>query len=151
MLLAVLPSCATQPAGLLDITPSFKFNKRGRDCLPAYLRGAGSTDGQSAFASAPAICEQTVPVTTTQNGSEHPKRMAEFVLYQRDYCHLCDQALAVLAQARAPDFDSVWVDDSQELQDRYGTRVPVLRDSRDGREFDWPFDEMAVRDFFAQG
>ena len=77
--------------------------------------------------------------------------MAEFVLYQRDYCHLCDQALAVLAQARAPDFDSVWVDDSQELQDRYGTRVPVLRDARDGRELDWPFDERAVRDFFSQG
>jgi hypothetical protein len=76
--------------------------------------------------------------------------MAEFVLYQRDYCHLCDQALAVLAQARAPDFDSVWVDDSRELEDRYGARVPVLRDLRDGRELDWPFDEMAVRDFFDQ-
>jgi len=77
--------------------------------------------------------------------------MAEFVLYQRDYCHLCDQALAVLAQARAPDFDSVWVDDSRELEERYGTRVPVLRDARDGRELDWPFDEAAVRRFFAPG
>ena len=77
-------------------------------------------------------------------------RMALFVLYQRDYCHLCDQALAVLAQARLPDFDSVWVDDSQELEDRYGTRVPVLRDVRDGRELDWPFDETAVRGFIEQ-
>jgi hypothetical protein len=76
--------------------------------------------------------------------------MAQFVLYQRDYCHLCDQALAVLAQARLPDFDSVWVDDSQELEDRYGTRVPVLRDVRDGRELDWPFDETAVRGFIEQ-
>jgi hypothetical protein len=76
--------------------------------------------------------------------------MAPFVLYQRDYCHLCDQALAVLAQARLPDFDSVWVDDSQELDDAYGTRVPVLRDIRDGRELDWPFDEAAVRDFIEQ-
>jgi hypothetical protein len=76
--------------------------------------------------------------------------MAPFVLYQRDYCHLCDQALAVLAQARLPDFDSVWVDDSQELEDRYGTRVPVLRDVRDGRELDWPFDETAVRGFIEQ-
>ncbi|RUL64045.1 glutaredoxin family protein [Dyella dinghuensis] len=76
--------------------------------------------------------------------------MASFVLYQRDYCHLCDQALAVLAQARLPDFDSVWVDDSQELEDRYGTRVPVLRDVRDGRELDWPFDETAVRGFIEQ-
>lgn len=70
--------------------------------------------------------------------------MAEWVLYQRDYCHLCDQALAVLAQARAPDFDSVWVDDSQELEERYGTRVPVLCDMRDGRELDWPFDAATV-------
>lgn len=76
--------------------------------------------------------------------------MAEFVLYQRDYCHLCDQAVAVLAQAHAPDFESVWVDDSEELAGRYGTRVPVLRDVRDGRELDWPFDETAVRHFIEQ-
>jgi hypothetical protein len=73
--------------------------------------------------------------------------MADLVLYQRDYCHLCDQALAVLAEARAPEFDSVWVDDDDELESRYGTRVPVLRDGRDGRELDWPFDAQAVRRF----
>jgi hypothetical protein len=76
--------------------------------------------------------------------------MVYLVLYQRDDCHLCDQALDVLAQAHAPDFDSVWVDDSAELTDRYGTRVPVLRDLRDGRELDWPFDETAVRGFIGQ-
>ncbi|WP_233843506.1 glutaredoxin family protein [Dyella sp. 2HG41-7] len=70
--------------------------------------------------------------------------MADWVLYQRDYCHLCDMALAVLAEARAPDFDSVWVDDSQELEERYGARVPVLRDLRSGRELDWPFDADKV-------
>ncbi|MGN2242063.1 glutaredoxin family protein [Frateuria sp. GZRR33] len=73
--------------------------------------------------------------------------MADLVLYQRDYCHLCDQALAVLAAARAPEFDSVWVDDDEALEERYGTRVPVLRDARDGRELDWPFDAEAVRRF----
>jgi hypothetical protein len=73
--------------------------------------------------------------------------MADLVLYQRDYCHLCDQALAVLAQARAPEFDSVWVDDDAALESRYGTRVPVLRDMRDGRELDWPFDAAAVAVF----
>ena len=31
------------------------------------------------------------------------------ILYQRDDCHLCDQALAVLAQARVPEFDSVFL------------------------------------------
>ena len=75
--------------------------------------------------------------------------MADLILYQRDYCHLCDQALAVLAEARAPDFDSVWVDDSPELELRYGARVPVLRDGRSSRELDWPFDAAAVRAFLA--
>ncbi|TAM20141.1 MAG: glutaredoxin family protein [Rhodanobacter sp.] len=73
--------------------------------------------------------------------------MPRLILYQRDYCHLCDMALAVLAEARTPEFDSVWVDDSEELERRYGTRVPVLRDLDDGRELDWPFDAAAVRAF----
>ena len=69
------------------------------------------------------------------------------ILYQRDDCHLCDLALDVLACAQAPDFDSVWVDDSDALEQLYGTRLPVLRDGRDGRELDWPFDAAAVRAF----
>ncbi len=77
--------------------------------------------------------------------------MARFVLYQRDYCHLCDMALDVLARAHAPDFDSVWVDDSASAELRYGTRVPVLRDNDDGRELDWPFDASAVRAFVDAG
>src|SRR6476646_8211838 len=38
------------------------------------------------------------------------------ILYQRDDCHLCDLALDVLAQARVPDFDSVFIDDNIELE-----------------------------------
>lgn len=71
------------------------------------------------------------------------------ILYQRDYCHLCDQALAVLAEARAPDFQSVWVDDSAAMVARYGSRVPVLRDDDSDRELDWPFDADAARQFIA--
>ncbi|HEY9131559.1 MAG TPA: glutaredoxin family protein [Dyella sp.] len=73
--------------------------------------------------------------------------MADLTLFQRDYCHLCDQALAVMAEARAPDFDSVWVDDSPTLESRYGTRVPVLRDNLSGRELDWPFDAARLLEF----
>jgi hypothetical protein len=75
--------------------------------------------------------------------------MPDLTLYQRDDCHLCDQALAVLAEARAPAFESAWVDDAPALEQRYGSRVPVLRDDRDGRELDWPFDAAAVRAFLA--
>ena len=69
-------------------------------------------------------------------------------LYQRDDCHLCDLALEVLALARAPDFDSVFIDDDPALEARYGLRVPVLRDEARGIELDWPFDAAAVRGLF---
>ena len=65
-------------------------------------------------------------------------------LYQRDDCHLCDQALAILAAARAPEFASVWSDGDASLELRYGERVPVLRCEEDGRELSWPFDAGAV-------
>ena len=66
------------------------------------------------------------------------------ILYQRDDCHLCDLALEVLAQARMPDFDSVFVDDDADLEARYGDRVPVLREQESARELNWPFDAPAV-------
>ena len=66
-------------------------------------------------------------------------RSRMFILYQRDDCHLCDQALAVLAQARVRGLESVFIDDDADLEARYGVRVPVLRDAK-GRELDWPFD-----------
>ena len=69
------------------------------------------------------------------------------ILYQRDDCHLCDLALAVLAQARLPDFDSVFIDGDDALELQYGTRVPVLRDVADGRELDWPFDAGVLADW----
>ena len=67
------------------------------------------------------------------------------ILFQRDYCHLCDQALDVMAEARAPDFDSVFIEDDPALELRYGLRVPVLRDDARDIELDWPFDAAAVR------
>lgn len=71
--------------------------------------------------------------------------MPPLVLYQRDDCHLCDQALEVLAAARVPEFDSVFIDEDPALEAAYGIRVPVLRDAGDGRELDWPFAVDGVR------
>ena len=69
------------------------------------------------------------------------------VLFQRDDCHLCDLALEVLAAAHSPEFESVFIDGDASLEDRYGARVPVLRDPAAGRELDWPFDVAGVRRF----
>jgi hypothetical protein len=70
--------------------------------------------------------------------------LGQFVLYQRDDCHLCDLALAVLSEARLPGFESVFIDDDAALEHLYGARVPVLRDDARGIELDWPFDAVAV-------
>jgi len=70
-------------------------------------------------------------------------------LFQRDDCHLCDMALAELAKARAPEFESVFLDDQPALESRYGARVPVLRDERGNRELDWPFDAATVQAWLA--
>lgn len=69
------------------------------------------------------------------------------IVYQRDDCPLCDRALAVLAAARVPEFESVWIDGDATLEARYGARVPVLRDEESDREIDWPFDPDALRAF----
>ena len=65
--------------------------------------------------------------------------MTRFILFQRDDCHLCDLALDVLARARLPEFESVFIDEDAALEATYGTRVPVLRDVLDDAELDWPF------------
>lgn len=73
--------------------------------------------------------------------------MPRLILYQHDDCKLCDQAVALLARARVPDFESVWIDGDAALETRYGERVPVLRDEASGRELGWPFDATSLREF----
>ena len=72
-------------------------------------------------------------------------------LFQRDDCHLCDLALEVLAQARVPDFESVFIDGDDGLEARYGVRVPVLRDEDGDRELEWPFGGEQLRAWLARG
>lgn len=76
---------------------------------------------------------------------------SQWMLFQRDDCHLCDEAIAILAEAGMPEFDSIWIDDDVVLESRYGVRVPVLRDASDDRELDWPFDMESVKAFVRTG
>lgn len=71
------------------------------------------------------------------------------ILYQHDDCKLCDEAIALLARAGAPDFESAWTDDEPALDARYGDRVPVLRDADSGRELGWPFNADSLRAFLS--
>lgn len=69
-----------------------------------------------------------------------PAPKPALTLFQRDDCHLCDLALEVLALARVPEFESVFIDGDDELEASYGIRVPVLRNEDSGAELEWPFD-----------
>lgn len=73
----------------------------------------------------------------------------DLILYQRDDCHLCDLALEVLAAARIPEFESIFIDGDGALEQRYGLRVPVLHDTASSRELDWPFDVERLCRFLA--
>ena len=70
-----------------------------------------------------------------------------WTLYPRDDCHLCDLALGLLAEGRAPEFESVFIDGDEDLEACYGIRVPVLRDEVGGVELEWPFDADGLRGF----
>lgn len=69
------------------------------------------------------------------------------ILYQKDDCQLCDEAWEVLAAAGIGDFESVWIEDSPDLQSRYGQRVPVLQRRDTSAELGWPFSAADVRQF----
>ncbi len=73
-----------------------------------------------------------------------------FVLFQTLGCHLCEQALAVIDASRRLDraaLESIDIADDDDLLDRYGTRIPVLRRLDSGAELDWPFTSEEVARF----
>ncbi len=68
--------------------------------------------------------------------------MPELLFYTTAGCHLCEYAeamLAELARSRAIDVSAVDIAASQELVERYGLKIPVLRNPRSGAELNWPF------------
>lgn len=78
------------------------------------------------------------------------QNLAPFILYGTSACHLCEVAEALIVgvcrDAGAPGFEKVDISDSDELFERYGLRIPVLR-APDGGELGWPFDEAQLRSF----
>ncbi|MDZ4202263.1 MAG: glutaredoxin family protein [Gallionella sp.] len=73
--------------------------------------------------------------------------MSALVLYGTTYCHLCEQAQAVLGDVGV---SAVYIDIAEDdgLIESYGTRIPVLCRRDNGEELGWPFDAAMVM-FFA--
>ena len=74
-----------------------------------------------------------------------------FRLYHTAGCHLCELAEALLSPLAARCgwlIERIDIAGDDALIDRYGVRIPVLRDVRTGAEIGWPFDEAEVRAAF---
>jgi glutaredoxin len=69
-------------------------------------------------------------------------------LYGTEFCHLCDEAEAIL---REIGIAAIHVDiaEDEELFEKYGVRIPVLRRDDTGSELGWPFDAAAVERFLS--
>ena len=73
-------------------------------------------------------------------------RPMNLTLYVTRGCHLCEDALAVLADAGLGDVvQTVEIGYDEALAERYGERIPVLRLPATGGELDWPFTAAEVR------
>lgn len=72
--------------------------------------------------------------------------MTALVLYGTSCCHLCEQAGAILRDAGI-DAEHIDIAEDDELLEKYGTRIPVLRRADSGAELGWPFDAAAVAEF----
>lgn len=77
----------------------------------------------------------------------------KLVLYTAPACHLCDLAKELvwpLLEARGGHLEEVDITQSDQLMERYGTRIPVLAlaseadDENNNRELGWPFEAREV-------
>lgn len=88
----------------------------------------------------------------SNNKKESEKEIEQetLIFYTTAGCHLCDLARQVYQSTLSPDFfavEEVDIADQDELIERYGTRIPVLRRLKDDTELNWPFDQQGLMDF----
>ncbi|MDS4031938.1 MAG: glutaredoxin family protein [Candidatus Contendobacter sp.] len=76
---------------------------------------------------------------------EQEERAPLLALYVTSGCHLCERAADLVRGAVAVPFRMVEIADDEDLLERYGVRIPVLRRLDAREELDWPFDAVAVQ------
>ena len=78
--------------------------------------------------------------------------MTSLILYTTTGCHLCEHAELILQSARQSGqlrWQAVDIAADEDLVDRYGIRIPVVKRTDNARELGWPFDEQALLKFSA--
>ncbi|TEW56188.1 glutaredoxin family protein [Psychromonas sp. RZ22] len=69
------------------------------------------------------------------------------ILYHTDGCHLCEQAMALLAQCQV-NYQLIDIISEQSLVDLFGIRIPVLKNTK-GQYLDWPFEHFQIKQFLS--
>ena len=69
-------------------------------------------------------------------------------LYGTKFCHLCEEAEAILNQAGI-NADPIDIAEDDALLEKYGTRIPVLQRIDNNAELGWPFDAASVAQFLS--
>ncbi len=69
-----------------------------------------------------------------------------YILYGTEFCHLCDHAKAIL-RATGIEADHIDIAEDDDLLEKYGMRIPVLRSKDTGAEIGWPFDAEVISRF----
>jgi hypothetical protein len=76
--------------------------------------------------------------------------VSRLLLYTTLGCHLCEQAVAVanpLCEDLGLELVPVEIADSDELVDRYGIRIPVVRLEQTLAELGWPFNQYDLEEY----
>lgn len=80
--------------------------------------------------------------------------MLNLTLYTTDGCHLCDYAETILEEALAAEPELTWskvdIASQDELIERYGIRIPVIRLEGASYDVGWPFSVEDVVHYLAQ-
>lgn len=69
-------------------------------------------------------------------------------LYGTAFCHLCDEAQALLQETPAT-VEYIDIAEHEAALERYAIRIPVVRRPDNGAELGWPFDAQALAGFLA--
>ena len=75
------------------------------------------------------------------------------LLYTTAGCHLCEQAEALLepvVRLNRLHWRPVDIAESEQLVERYGLRIPVIRVDGASQDLGWPFDEPQLLDYLSR-
>ena len=70
-------------------------------------------------------------------------------LYTTLGCHLCEDALVLLIEYQQThkgslELAEIEISDSEQLIEKYGIRIPVVKVVSSGEELGWPFNQIAL-------